>query len=312
MIHRPNPIVRLGLCLAAALAFTAPALAAQAGLRSYPVATSGPGATTMPVALYYPTDAAERTIPMGPFTAHVAPGAAPAAQVKALIVLSHGTGGTEAGHGSLAEALAREGYLVAALRHPGDNWQDRSLLTGDAAHYFDERPRQLSRVIDALLRDPEWRARIASDAQGPRVGALGHSAGGYSVLALAGGEPAAEPLLQHCRAHRAEDPVFCGMGRDTPAVAAPAAAPATPLRDPRVRAVVAMAPAGAVFGSASLAKGEHPGAGLRPGARHLPGAALSRRTRRHADARRRTGSCARSRPLRLHGHAERADPVGRR
>jgi predicted dienelactone hydrolase len=36
-----------------------------------------------------------------------------------LIVLSHG--GTELGHSSLAEALAQGGYLVAALRHPGDN-----------------------------------------------------------------------------------------------------------------------------------------------------------------------------------------------
>jgi predicted dienelactone hydrolase len=38
-----------------------------------------------------------------------------------LIVLSHGNSGTELGHSSLAEALAQGGYLVAALRHPGDN-----------------------------------------------------------------------------------------------------------------------------------------------------------------------------------------------
>ena len=94
---------------------------------------------------------------MGPFTAHVAMRAAPDAQVKGLIVLSHGTGGTEVGHTSLAEALARDGYLVAALRHPGDNWQDSSLLSKSAARYFTERPQQASRVIDALLKEIDVR-----------------------------------------------------------------------------------------------------------------------------------------------------------
>lgn len=57
-------------------------------------------------------------------------------------------------HSTLAQALARNGYLVAALRHPGDNYQDRSLLEKGPERYFDERPRQASRVIDAILADP--------------------------------------------------------------------------------------------------------------------------------------------------------------
>ena len=88
----------------------------------------------------------------------------------------------------MAEALAARGYLVAALRHPGDNWQDQSLRTQRAEQYFDERPRQVSRVIDTLLADPAWSPRIARDARGARVGAVGHSAGGYTVIALAGGQ----------------------------------------------------------------------------------------------------------------------------
>ena len=91
--------------------------------------------------------------------------------MRGLIVLSHGTGGTELGHGRLAEALAARGYLVAALRHPGDNWQDQSLRTQRAEQYFDERPRQVSRVIDTLLADAAWTPRIAHDAR-VRVWAL--------------------------------------------------------------------------------------------------------------------------------------------
>src|SRR5262249_47349060 len=139
--------------------------------------------------------------------------APPDAKVKGLIVVSHGTGGAEQVHSSLAEALARAGYLVAALRHPGDNWQDRSLWQKPPGAYFIERPRQVSRVIDALLADAEWKDRIAADSRGPRIGVLGHSAGGYTVVALAGGQVDLSRITNHCRANRADDPILCGMGR---------------------------------------------------------------------------------------------------
>ena len=229
-------------------------LAANVGWR--PASLPGAPGETAPVSvvLYYPTQTPAQAIPMGPFTVRAAIRAAPEARVKGLIVLSHGTGGSELGHTSLAEALAQAGYLVAALRHPGDNWQDRSLLTQGAARYFTERPRQASRVIDALLGDPEWKDRIASDAQGPRVGALGHSAGGYTVLALAGGRPDLPRLAAHCSNERAQDPIFCSVGNRPPAGAPQPQADAVPaVADPRVRAVVAMAPVGAVFSAESLA-----------------------------------------------------------
>jgi predicted dienelactone hydrolase len=96
------------------------------------------------VALYYPTAAAPHSIPMGPFTLDVAMRGEPAAQVKALILLSHGTGGSELGHSVLAQALARNGYLVAALRHPGD--------TGRIALYFNRAPSASSKSGRGRLR----------------------------------------------------------------------------------------------------------------------------------------------------------------
>ena len=247
-LFRPVALVISGFLL------TAQALATNAGWRS----TSVPGLTLdgppIPVVLYYPTQTPARAIPMGPFTVRAAIQAPPDAAFKGLIVLSHGAGGSELGHSSLAEALAQSGYLVAALRHPGDNWQDQSLLQTSALRYFTERPQHASRVIDALLRDPQWGPRIAQDAQGPRVGALGHSAGGYTVLALAGGEPEVSRTANHCKTRRADDPIFCSMGGAAPSAAqGSAAAPNPSLRDRRVRAVVAMAPVGAVFSADSLA-----------------------------------------------------------
>lgn len=248
----------LAKCLAALvclLVLSGQVLASQAGWKQITVTGSAPDSTATVVALYYPTQAPARAVQMGPFAPLVAIEAPPEANVKGLIVLSHGTGGSELGHSSLAEALARHGYLVAALRHPGDNWQDSSLLRDHPDRYFVERPRQVSRVIDAILLDPQWAGRIARDANGPRVGAVGHSAGGYTVLALAGGQPDLQRIARHCASERSEDPIFCRTGQMPPramsAASAPAADPA--LRDDRVRAVVAMAPVGALFTASSLA-----------------------------------------------------------
>ena len=188
-------------------------MAAQAGWRQISIPGPTPATDAVTVALYYPTQAPARVIAMGPFSVDVAIQAPPDPQIKGLIVLSHGIGGTELGHSSLAEALARDGWLVAALRHPGDNWKDRSLVQKGAARYFTERPQHVSHVIDALLRDPQWRDRIGRDATGPRIGAVGHSAGGYTVLALAGGEPDLSRLATHCVESGAEDPIFCGLAR---------------------------------------------------------------------------------------------------
>ena len=108
-----------------------------------------------------------------------------------------------------------------------------------------------------VARDPsaapahDWNDRIARDARGPRIGALGHSAGGYTVVALAGGQVDLSRIAAHCRANRADDPILCGMVRTDQAPATePLLAAAT---DTRVRAAVAMAPLGVMLTSASLA-----------------------------------------------------------
>ncbi len=238
------------MLVAAGLLLSCPAMASEAGWRQYAVPSSAANPETIQVALFYPTQAPAREIAMGPFTLHVAIMAPPEAQFKGLIILSHGTGGSELGHSSLAEGLAKGGYLVAALRHPGDNYQDRSIWQKEPGAFFTERPRQASRVIDALLGDPAWKDRIAADANGPRIGMLGHSAGGFTGIALAGGQSDLSRIGAHCDKERAEDPVFCSMVRTDQ----PQPPPPIPLTtDKRVRAVVAMAPMGVVFTASSLA-----------------------------------------------------------
>ncbi|WP_238544065.1 hypothetical protein [Acidovorax sp. KKS102] len=244
----------------ALLAWATPASAQYAGLRTLVV----PGVEPVTVALFYPTPVVARTLTMGPWRPVVTPGAPVAAvPLKGLILISHGTGGHELGHHNLATRLAADGYLVAALRHPGDNWEDRSMIT--SGRYFSERPRQVSRVLDSLLASPEWGPRIPAG----RIGAVGHSAGGYTVLALAGAQAEPARAAEHCR-NVSDDPGFCSLGKlpsrpqsgqAAPAVAAavtaqgPAAeqdGPLVSVADPRIRAVVAMAPMAVVFTPGSL------------------------------------------------------------
>jgi predicted dienelactone hydrolase len=257
-------LVKPVVLLCALAAF--PAIAAEAGLRLIELATTG-AQPTIPVALYYPTTTTPKTINMGPFQVNVAMQAPPLQQFKALIVLSHGLWGTELGHSSLAEALARSGYLVAALRHPGDNWQDHSLTEKNPSQYFILRPRALTQVIDGILAMPEWASRLPRDEKGYLVGALGHSAGGFSVLALAGGRTDPSRTTEHCKANAAQDPIFCRLG-GTPESKTSSSDQMTPAAaaqgrntiessvlsgDQRVRAVVVMAPTGVPLTSESLA-----------------------------------------------------------
>jgi predicted dienelactone hydrolase len=244
-------LVRLSFMLLAALP-----LAAQVGWSQYEIAGKDDGAPAMVVALYYPSPSPPRDVPMGPFAIHAAIGGGPEPAVKGLIVLSHGLRGSELGHSRLAEALAARGYLVAALRHPGDNWMDGSLLSKTPERYFFERPRQVSRVIDALMADPRWKDRVARDAKGARIGALGHSAGGYTVLALAGGVPDLAQSERHCREEGKDDPLFCRTGTSERPAVPPQAGPA--LKDSRVRAVAALAPVGVLFTAESLGRVQIP------------------------------------------------------
>jgi predicted dienelactone hydrolase len=260
MLFRSNSGFRvLPFVVATACALLLPvAHASDAGFRQMTVTPSKADDKPAHFALYYPTPDAARSIPMGPFPQTVAINGAPASTFKGLITISHGTASTEIGFATLAQALARSGYLVASVEHVGDTWQDQS-LRATPGRYFAERPRQVSRVIDTLLADPQWRARIANGADGqPRIGALGHSAGGYTVLALAGGKPVLSRMRTHCETESELDPVFCKLSHSIGGGSAQAGAAADgqeePVQaDPRVRAVMALAPMGVAFSASSLA-----------------------------------------------------------
>lgn len=99
-----------------------------------------------------------------------------------LVLISHGTGGSAASMAWLAETLAANGYIVAAVNHHGNTgFEGANRLEGFVVWW--DRPQDISVLIDRLLADPAWGNRIDTD----RIAVAGFSIGGYTVLASVGG-----------------------------------------------------------------------------------------------------------------------------
>lgn len=197
--------------------------------------------TGVEVGIWYPSDGTPKRQRLGLYQQDVVEGGRVEHGRHPLVVISHGTGGDFAGHVDTAEALAKAGFVVAALTHPGDNWRDNSRATK-----IEERPAALSSLISFML--DRWPGRASVDPA--RVGAFGFSAGGFTVLAAAGGRPDMSRLGGHCADH----PTFfvCSLLRAQPRSAGNVPWPA--LQDGRIKTVVVAAPAlGVTFNRAGLA-----------------------------------------------------------
>lgn len=215
---------------------------------------------SFPVALWYPTRAAPAPLfltgslsacrlpamlcRLVAFEMHVASNTPPAEGRFGFIVISHGAGGLSLNHRDLAMALASHGYVVAAPTHPRGMDND---ISGMAV--WVGRPKQVSRVIDAVLEDTE----LGSHIQRERIGVVGHSNGGYTALALAGAKPTPGAINTHCRQHP-DDSKFCSYGSAATREATRKVGDMPDVRDSRVRAVVLMAPNAVPFTDDALAK----------------------------------------------------------
>lgn len=212
----------------------------------------GPDGRAIELSIWYPSEAAPAPQPFGLFEQTVAKNGAVAGMALPLVVISHGTGGSFGGHYDTAQALARAGFVTAALSHPGDNFRDQS--DSFTARNFIERPRQLSATIDYMLT--AWSDRGHID--GARIGVFGHSAGGYTALASVGGLLDVARGVRFCREH--PEDWGCEQARAKHVKFAPEEGKAPSWgADPRIKAIVAAAPAGGnLFAPGSLSRATVP------------------------------------------------------
>ena len=175
-----------------------------------------------------------------------------------LILISHGTGGSADSLDWLGAQLAAHGFIAVGVNHPGNNALEP--YTWEGFNLWWERARDLSDVLDAMLKDREFGRRIDEH----RIGAAGFSLGGYTVLELAGARTNRDALIRFCDSAQAD--AACTppemrqipgahheVGAPNPAVEDSIAHSGDSYRDPRIRAVFAMAPAlGEAFTRADL------------------------------------------------------------
>ena len=215
------------------------------------------------ITVFYPATGSEVPVRQGPFNFTWVPQGAPLKGNGRLIVISHGSGGSPWVHVDLARNLVRRGFTVAIPLHHGDNYLDPS-EPGPVS--WRKRPQEISQAIDGVSQD----AALASELSPDSVGVFGGSAGGHTVLSLAGGQWSDERFRAHCTKNIEHDFSSCvgfltllkGNALDPLKIWAArriidwrfSDGTVHRYRDPRIAAAVAMVPFAADFAPESLAR----------------------------------------------------------
>ena len=201
---------------------------------------------TRPVLIdwWYPVDdAPASTFNYGLGTGRIAEAGAIAPGRFPLVMLSHGALGAARNYSWIAEALARQGFVVAGVSHFGESYVYGSdSIDPQAVLQHWERPEDVRVALDFILSESAFRESV----NGQRVGFVGHSSGGATALQLAGVRTDSQRMSHYCNSPKAIKDRGCDYARNVPDTAlsqiqTPAAM--HDYRDSRLRAFVALDPA---------------------------------------------------------------------
>jgi predicted dienelactone hydrolase len=183
-----------------------------------------------------------------------------------LIMMSHGTGGAGMQMMWLGRALAEKGYIVAAVDHHGNTAAEDSF---DARGFRLpwERAKDITQVLNLLLKDPKFGPSIDKD----KIGAVGFSLGGYTMVALAGGQTDIAGFERFCASVERDSTCddqneypkasmeFEKLKQTDPYVKRSLSEHGNSFADPRISSFIALAPAlGHAFSQESLEAIHHP------------------------------------------------------
>ena len=177
------------------------------------VAPSKERGSDLAVTVWYPADPGGKPVTLGESVFFVGTSAmfeAPISRGKyPLILFSHGAGlgGTPQAMSWIATPLAKQGFIVAAPTHPGNTGANRSAAETMKLWL---RPADITATLDAIEKDALFKNSLEAD----RVGALGLSAGGSTVLALVGARIDPARLASYCDTDTL-NPSLCGWVRQS-------------------------------------------------------------------------------------------------
>jgi predicted dienelactone hydrolase len=163
-----------------------------------------------------------------------------------LVVLSHGFGANRRFLGYLARHLASHGVTVAAIEHPD------SQINSIQKTEFIERPKDISFLLNELAKLNNQPGQLQGKFNTENVTTIGHSLGGYTALAVLGGEVDVEALQQFCQTSIS---INASPGDWLQCAAAPLKEKKLQLKDERVKSAIAFNPLiGKLFGDKGLEK----------------------------------------------------------
>ncbi len=151
--------------------------------------------------IWYPTEAREARVSEQSRTFLVARDAMPAPGSHPFVLLSHGSGAWYGAHHDSAEFLARRGFVIASLTHPGDNFQDLGGYLG--AQQLLGRPHHMNLLQEYVLGTHKYGSIIDRS----RLAAVGFAEGAYTITVLMGGRPDFGRFAEHAR-WNPEDPIL--------------------------------------------------------------------------------------------------------
>jgi predicted dienelactone hydrolase len=169
-----------------------------------------------------------------------------------VIVISHGLAEDKTTFTYLAQHLASYGFAVAALNHPGNTKEFQQFLSGMAtpprATELIDRPLDVKYLLDEMQRLNDSDTTLQGKFNLQQVGVIGHSLGGYTALALAGGQFDFAKVRKECNPNRSLNvSVFlqCRANEIKPGN--------YPVKDERVKAIFVMNPLGnTIFGDRGI------------------------------------------------------------
>jgi len=192
---------------------------------------------TFPVAISYPSVTASTPVSFGPFEMELSMEGTIAKGNFPLAIISHGSGGSHLSYRSIAFALVKQGFIVAMPLHPKNNYQDNS--AAGTTENWRNRPKHIKSVIDAVLANN----KLSSSINTEKIAVIGHSAGGYTALAVAGAMASTAQIVNLCKKTPQINRRFCALKNGTQSTIAKITNP----RDTRVKALVLLAPVGILF-----------------------------------------------------------------
>jgi len=138
---------------------------------------------TFPMSVMYPTYEDGKIEELGQFSLDLSINAKPKEGKFPLILISHGSGGSHLLYRTLAHHLACNGFIVGMPEHPFNN-RNNNTLEGTVKN-LENRPSHIHTAIDWFFESEKFARFLKADS----ISMIGHSMGGYTSLAVAGGIP---------------------------------------------------------------------------------------------------------------------------